>query len=99
MKVHHIVLPEVWANFRGASYEADSLSSEGFIHCSFTEQIDDVLARYYKNAERVTILEIDPTRLTSALVVEPSTGGENYPHIYGPINIEAIVDAQERFLG
>jgi uncharacterized protein (DUF952 family) len=79
-------------------YEAESLASEGFIHCSFTEQIDDVLRRYYKHAGRVTILEIDASRLTSTLVVEPSTGGEKYPHVYGPINVEAIVGAEDRTL-
>ncbi len=69
---------------------------EGFIHCSFAGQLNGVLERYYSEVESVMILGIDPDKLASELVSEPSTGGENYPHIYGPINRNAIVSATER---
>jgi uncharacterized protein (DUF952 family) len=42
------------------------------------------------------ILSIDPALLTSELVEEASTGGEIYPHIYGKINRDAIVEISER---
>lgn len=87
---------EVWSEFHGARYQAESLATEGFIHCSFDEQLPDVLRRYYSDFEEVTILEIDPQKLDSRLVVEPSTGGEHYPHIYGSINVEAIVGCERR---
>ena len=96
MRIYHIVPSEIWENFRADSFEADSLAAEGFIHCSFAEQIEAVLKRYYANAGQVTILEIDPTKLDAKLVVEPSTGGENYPHIYGQINTSAIVGTEKR---
>jgi uncharacterized protein (DUF952 family) len=96
MRIYHIVMPDVWSAFQGSAYEAESLPSEGFIHCSFAEQLDAVLKRYYRNANEVTILEIDTEKLSSKLVVEPSTGGENYPHIYGPINVDAIVSVVRR---
>ena len=96
MRIYHIVLPEVWEAFNGALYENEGLTSEGFIHCSFAEQLDAVLDRYYSAAERVKVLEIDPSKLTSKLVVEPSTNGESYPHVYGPIDRDAIVGVEER---
>ncbi len=99
MTIYHIVLPEVWEKFKDEKfYEADSLKAEGFIHCSFAGQLETVLSRYYKDAERVLILEIETEKLTSKLVNEPSTGGEIYPHIYGKINAEAIVGIEERNL-
>ena len=98
MRIYHIVLANVWDNFSGPLYEADSLGTEGFIHCSFAEQLDGVIGRYYRDADEIVILEIDPTKLSSKLVVEPSTGGENYPHIYGPINIDAVVGTERRKL-
>lgn len=98
MKIYHIVLPEVWDSFAGIQYEAESLASEGFIHCSFEDQLDAVLKRYYSGRDEVVILEIDPVKLDSKLVVEPSTGGENYPHIYGTINRDAIVATENRKL-
>ena len=98
MRIYHIVLPDAWAAFETEFYEASSLAAEGFIHCSFDEQLDGVLARYYSGAPAVVVLEIDPDKLTSTLVNEPSTGGEIYPHIYGPINRDAIVGSEEREL-
>jgi len=96
MRIYHIVRPDVWSNIHGTHYEAESLASEGFIHCSFADQLDAVLKRYYSGDEEVIVLEIDPAKLDSKLVVEPSTGGENYPHIYGMINRDAIVGEQRR---
>jgi uncharacterized protein (DUF952 family) len=92
MKIYHIVLPKVWKKFDGEKfYEAESLSTEGFIHCSFEDQLEGVLERYYSGVERVLTLEIDPELLASRLVNEPSTNGEIYPHIYGKINLDAVV--------
>ena len=99
MKIYHIVTPEVWDKFKGRNfYEAVSLSTEGFIHCSYAEQVEAVLNRYYKDAKTVLLLEIETGKLTSELTNEPSTGGEIYPHIYGRINREAITGTEERNL-
>ena len=97
MTIYHIVLPEVWANFKDQDfYYATSLQIEGFIHCSFAEQINSVLDRYYKEAKSVLILHIETDKLTSKLVEEPSTNNEIYPHIYGKINHDAIVEIEEK---
>ncbi len=97
MKIYHIVLPEVWQTFKDKElYEAESLTTEGFIHCSFTEQLEGVLERYYRGVERVLIMEIEPEKLTSKLINEPSTNDEVYPHIYGKINMDAIVEIEEK---
>jgi uncharacterized protein (DUF952 family) len=99
MIIYHIVLPESWEKVTEKDfYEAESLHTEGFIHCSFAEQIDGVLARYYKGVEKVLILTIDSEKLTSKLVNEPSTNNEIYPHIYGQINREAVIEIKERIL-
>lgn len=97
MLIYHVVLPDVWDRAKTNSfYEAESLASEGFIHCSYADQLDGVLERYYADAGKVVILSIETDKLTSPLVSEPSTGGEPYPHIYGPINTDAVVGVDER---
>jgi len=98
MTIYHIVLPELWDAFDGDLYEAASLADEGFIHCSFDHQLDGVIGRYYSGADSLVVLEIDSEMLTSELVNEPSTGGEIYPHIYGPINRDAIIEVTVREL-
>ncbi len=99
MFIYHIVLPEVWERFKNRpSYQPDSLTTEGFIHCSYSGQLEGVLERYYRGAEKVLILKIDTEKLLSKLVKEPSTNNEMYPHIYGRLNHTAVVDVQERVL-
>ncbi len=99
MLIYHIVLPEAWAAFTGDLYRAASLDSEGFIHCSFADQLDSVLQRYYEDVERVMLIEIESDRLMSRMIKEPSTNNEIYPHIYGPINRDAILNVSERKFG
>lgn len=99
MLIYHIVLPEIWEKFKDqAYYEAESLHTEGFIHCSYRNQLEAVLERYYKTAEKVLILSINANLLEPNLIAEASTGGEIYPHIYGKINRTAIVDITEKRL-
>lgn len=97
MTIYHIVLPEKWEEIKDKSfYQAESLAAEGFIHCSYADQLDGVLERYYSNAKEVVVLSIDANALTSPLVSEPSTNNEPYPHIYGPINMGAVTQAETR---
>jgi uncharacterized protein (DUF952 family) len=96
MIVYHIVLPDDWAAFSGDLYRAASLETEGFIHCSFAEQLDAVIERYYSNAPSIVVLEVETDLLISRMIKEASTNKEIYPHIYGPINRGAIVSATER---
>ena len=96
MLIYHIVLPDVWAAFHNDLYSHPSLEAEGFIHCSFADQLDAVIQRYYSGYDRVVVFEIDPDRLMSRVVNEPSTNSEIYPHIYGLINRDAIVRTFER---
>lgn len=99
MIIYHIVTPDVWEKFRDETrYEAESLATEGFIHCSYRNQLEDVLERYYKNRSKVLLLHINPHLLESKLIAEPSTKGEVYPHIYGQINKTAVVDVEVKFL-
>ena len=99
MIIYHIVTPEVWEKYKDENqYEAESLEAENFIHCSYRNQLDDVLERYYKTERKVFILHINPHLLTAKFIAERSTGGEVYPHIYGAINRPAIVGVEDRYL-
>ena len=94
MHIYHIVLPDDWAAFDTDLYRAKSLETEGFIHCSFSDQLNGVIQRYYSREPQVVVLEIETDSLMSRVLNEPSTGSEIYPHIYGPINREAIVSVK-----
>lgn len=72
-------------------YEADSLTSEGFIHCSHSHQVLEVAQRLFTNSQGLVLLAIDPELLEADLRHENCEGGsEQYPHIYGSIPVAAV---------
>src|SRR3982750_2278050 len=95
--IYHISTVTDWnkAKQKG-SYIAASLATEGFIHCSEENQVQGVLERYYPGKKDLVKLVIDTGKLQSPLKYElaPSVN-EMFPHIYGPINIDAVVDVIE----
>lgn len=96
MLIYHIILPQDLDEVsKGDSYAAASLADEGFIHCSFERQLAGVIERYYADQKKLVVITIDTERLTSPLVVEPSTNDEEYPHIFGEINREAMIKFTE----
>ena len=50
--------------------------------------------RFYADASELLVLHIDPSRLTSPLKAEAAGSGELFPHIYGPLNRDAVVSAR-----
>lgn len=69
-----------------------SLKEEGFIHCSFLGQALKVAQKHFNHEEDVLLLTIDPSLVKAEIKYEFASNGQEYPHIYGRINIEAIID-------
>ena len=90
-KIVHICSEEDWqAAQTVGEYQADSLQAEGFIHCSRPEQVVEVANRYYGGSTHLLLLWIDPSQLAAELRWEASDGAV-YPHVYGPLNLNAII--------
>ncbi|HFK1783589.1 MULTISPECIES: DUF952 domain-containing protein [Bacillus cereus group] len=70
----------------------ESLIEEGFIHCSLLDQALKVAEKYFKHEEDVLLLTIDPALLKAEVKYELASNGQEYPHVYGVINVEAIVE-------
>lgn len=84
---------DVAAMHENGEYRCDSLDSEGFIHCCDKNQLAGVVSRYYQEVDNVVLLLLDVDKLTAALIRENTVGGsELFPHVYGPINGEAVID-------
>jgi uncharacterized protein (DUF952 family) len=91
-QIYHITTKGEWeVATKQGYYEAASLESEGFIHCSKADQVAGVLERYYQGKVKLLKLVINPDKLTSKLQFDFSPSvGETFPHIYGYINLDAI---------
>jgi uncharacterized protein (DUF952 family) len=96
--IYHLVPGSAWEGQAGEDYRADSLATQGFIHCSFAGQLAWAANRFHAETPDLIALEIDPAKLTSPLKVEPpsptSKTAEVFPHIYGPLNRSAVTAEQ-----
>jgi uncharacterized protein (DUF952 family) len=92
--IYHITYLTAWSAAQEKDgYSPDSLTSNGFIHCSKVDQILRVANSYYPNQHGLVILVIDPSRLNPKVRWEAGTDktDELFPHIYGPLNSDAVV--------
>lgn len=95
MMIFHIVSRSDWETAKKkGSYEPASLKKEGFIHFSKTDQILKVANSFYKGNSDLIILKVDPEKLKHELKMEPPLeapmSGILFPHLYGPLEIEAV---------
>ena len=70
-----------------------SLEQEGFLHASFAGQWPAVHEAFYAGLDDpLVLLEIDANILGVPVVVEAPPGtDEEFPHIYGPLPVAAVV--------
>jgi uncharacterized protein (DUF952 family) len=93
--IFHLTSRSSWSVAQKAgAYSADSLASDGFIHCSRAEQVLRVAEAFFAGQRGLALLVIDPGRLNAELRWEPGTDlpTESFPHVYGPINLDAVVE-------
>jgi len=94
--IFHIVKRADWeAALAQSAYEPPSLQTEGFIHCSTQSQVSGTAARFFAGQPHLLLLTIDEQRLTAPLKWEHPAYDRHdllFPHIYGPLNIEAVVE-------
>lgn len=92
-RILHVTAEGDWTvSQRAGTYRAESLASEGFIHCSEPQQVVWVANRRFRNRQDLVLLHIDIRKLTSQGRYENLEGGTQlFPHVYGPINLESIM--------
>ncbi|MEO3744578.1 DUF952 domain-containing protein [Plantactinospora sp. B5E13] len=68
-----------------------TLAEEGFVHAARRDQVLGVAEAFYADAGPLLLLGIDPTRLSAPVRDDEVAPGVVFPHIYGPINLDAVV--------
>ncbi|MDF2387096.1 DUF952 domain-containing protein [Nostoc ellipsosporum NOK] len=87
----HITQRQQWEEAKLiGSYRADSLETEGFIHCSKSAQIVKVANRFFFNQKSLVLLFIDSQKVQAEIRYEEAEIGELFPHIYGELNVDAV---------
>jgi len=86
----HICSTTEWHASHDGYYCCASLDHEGFIHCSRPEQVVEVAGRLFQRRRDLVLLVIDPELVTAEIRWEDGGNGNFYPHIYGPLNVNAV---------
>jgi uncharacterized protein (DUF952 family) len=88
--IFHITPQSSWERAKQEGvYQSETLASEGFMHCSTSKQVERVASVFFNGQKNLVILCIDPSKVQAEIRYEPAAG-DNYPHIYGPLNLEAV---------
>ena len=98
--IYHIATAANWAQAqRDGQYTQSTLdrtlAEEGFIHASQAAQVERVANAFYPGVPDLVLLTIDTERVGAPIRYEQVPGQDlPYPHIYGPLNIDAVVEAR-----
>lgn len=90
----HITQRQQWEAAKNiGTYRGPTLDTEGFIHCSILAQVIGSANRFFKNQTDLVILLINCDRIKPEVRYEGETINNLFPHIYGELNIDAVVQA------
>lgn len=64
--------------------------TDGYIHFSTAEQARETASRHFAGQRDLLLIAVRAAALGAALKYEPSRGGALFPHLYGPLNLEAV---------
>lgn len=84
-----MTLSDIEVAIQQGSWMSASFATEGFIHASPREQLARVANKHYRQKVDVCVVRVRVDRLKSELRWEPAAGSL-YPHIYGPLNWDAV---------
>ncbi len=105
--IYHVARTEEWEMAQQQNrYQTDSLQKAGFIHGASQHQLTRLKQHgVFPPHQAWTLLVIDPFKVKAEIRYEPgddppgftSQADELFPHIYGPINLDAVVRAEPFF--
>ena len=72
--------------FAGAAIDL----ADGYIHFSTAAQAPETAARHFAGQGDLVLVAIDAGALGDGLRWEPSRGGDLFPHLYGPLRLDAV---------
>ena len=90
----HLATRQDWERARGAqTYTTPSLDGDGFIGCATAGQHAAVANARFAGRTDLVLLLIDAGRLSPEVRFERAgAGGEAFPHVYGPVNVDAVFE-------
>jgi uncharacterized protein (DUF952 family) len=69
--------------------------ADGYIHLSTAEQAQETLEKHFAGQTGLWLAAVDLAVLGDAVRWEPSRGGQLFPHLYGPLPLDAVTAYSE----
>jgi len=98
--IYHIATASDWEQARHDGHYTTStrgltVAEQGFIHASTAAQVAAVANMAYKGLPDLLVLVIDTDRVRPEIRWDPVSGWDApFPHIYGPLNADAVVETR-----
>jgi uncharacterized protein (DUF952 family) len=89
-----IFTADQWAQFvsDGVFHGAPVDLADGYIHLSAADQLQGTLDKHFAGQAGLVIAEINLAALSDILKWEVSRGGALFPHVYGLLEIETVLN-------
>ena len=99
--IYHMCKAEEWVVAIGeGTYPGSSQDqADGFIHFSTRDQVWTSAAKHRRGQQNILLLSVEAAKLCDALKWEPSRGGALFPHLYGPLSVDAVIATSPLLLG
>lgn len=81
-----------WAEAEAAGRFAGSPVDleDGYIHLSTAAQVAETARRYYAGMDDLVIVAVRTAPFGTAMMWEPSRGGDLFPHLYAPLDLAHV---------
>ena len=73
--------------YRGSAHDR----RDGFIHFSTAEQATETASKWFAGQRDLVLVAVDGDALGGQLKWEPSRGGALFPHLYGDLELSAVL--------
>ncbi len=77
---------EAAGRFEGAPVDL----ADGFIHFSTAAQLEGTADKHFRGQAGLLLISVEEAALGEGLRYEPSRGGDLFPHLYGPLPLQAV---------
>ena len=95
-RIYKILSASAWAQAAAHLPWAEVDLNDGFIHLSSASQLTETARKHFSGRAGLVLLAVAPERLEEGtLRWEVSRGGARFPHVYGQIPRDAVVDVVE----
>ena len=90
--IYKICSQELWREAEQAGrFDGAPLDMrDGFIHFSTAPQVAETAAKHFAGATGQVLVAVDAAKLGEGLKWERSRGDDLFPHLYGPLSLDAV---------